>query len=80
MNESQIYIAISVVILAIIATMVVFIGKKKQQARLSKFAVLSFVFILAGIIFGESRLVGYSLIGVGVLFAAIDIIRKLKKS
>jgi hypothetical protein len=64
------------VALAIIAVMVIFIGKKKQQTRLSKLAALSFSLVIAGIIFGESRLVGYSLIGAGVLLAVVDIFRK----
>jgi hypothetical protein len=42
-------------------------------------AGLAFAFIIAGIIFGDSRLVGYSLIGVGDLIAIMDIVIKLKK-
>jgi hypothetical protein len=36
----------------------------------------SFAFVLAGLIFGESRLLGYSLLGVGVLLAIVDMIVK----
>jgi hypothetical protein len=34
-------------------------------------------FTLAGSLFGDSRLVGYSLIGIGVIVALIDIIKKI---
>ena len=76
MNASQIYIAISIVVLALIAILVFFIGKNKKEKKLSKLASLSFAFIIAGIVFGEDRLLGYSLMGFGVILAIIDIIKK----
>jgi len=76
MEISQIYILILIVVLLIIAILVFFIKKNKKQKPLTPLAGLAFGFVIAGIIFGESRLVGYSLIGIGVLFAIIDIIKK----
>ncbi|MBS3088905.1 hypothetical protein J4402_03965 [Candidatus Pacearchaeota archaeon] len=78
MEPSQIYILISILVLLVIAILIFFVRKNKKQKPLTILASLAFAFILAGIIFGESRLVGYSLIGVGVLLAIIDIIKKLK--
>ena len=78
MEPSQIYILISILVLLVIAILIFFVRKNKKQKPLAILASLAFAFILAGIIFGESRLVGYSLIGVGVLLAIIDIIKKLK--
>ena len=77
MNASQIYIAISIVVLALIAILVFFIGKNKKEKKLSKLAGLSFAFIIAGIVFGEDRFLGYSLMGFGVILAIIDIIKKM---
>ncbi len=77
MNASQIYIATSVVVLALIAILVFFAGKNKKEKKLSKLAGLSFAFIIAGIVFGEDRLLGYSLMGFGVILAIIDIIKKM---
>ena len=79
MNPSQIYIAISIVVLAIIAVLVFFVNKNKKYKKLTPLAGLAFGFILAGIIFGDDRLIGYSLIGIGVVFAVIDIIKKIRK-
>ncbi len=78
MNASQIYILISVIVLVIIM-IVLILTRKKMQKPLSKLATLAFLLIIAGIIFGENRLIGYSLMGVGVILAIIDIVKKLKK-
>jgi len=79
MNPSQIYIAISIVVLAIIASLVFFVRKNKKQKRLSRLASLSFVFVIAGIVFSDNRLIGYSLFGVAIMLGVIDIVLKLKK-
>lgn len=76
MESSQIYILISIIILLIIAVLVIFIKKNKKQKPLTPLAGLAFGFVLAGIIFGDNRLVGYSLMGIGVILAIIDAIRK----
>lgn len=75
---SQIYIVISIVVLAIIALVIFFVRKKKKEKKLTPLTGLAFAFILGGLIFGDDRLIGYSLIGVGVIFAIIDIFKKLK--
>jgi uncharacterized membrane protein len=80
MNISQMYIALSIIILAIIVILIFFLGRKRKDRGLSQLASFAFAFVLAGILFGENRLVGYSLMGIGVLLAAIDIFKKLKKN
>ncbi len=77
MDASQLYIIISVVVLAVIAFLVYLTGRNKPKWGLSKLAALSFAFIIAGIISGENRMVGYSLLGIGVLLALIDIYYKM---
>jgi len=75
----EIYIGISVVVLAIIAILVIFTMKKKKQKRPSKLSTLGITLVVLGIIFGVSdRLIGYSFIGTGVLLSVIDIIKNLK--
>ncbi len=77
MNPSQIYILISIIVLAVIMLILTF-TRKRMQRPLSKLASFAFIFVLAGSIFGDNRLVGYSLMGIGVVLAIIDIIRKSK--
>ncbi|MGC9443704.1 MAG: hypothetical protein ACP5E9_02030 [Candidatus Methanospirareceae archaeon] len=79
MNPSQIYIAIALVVLALIALLVFFVNKNKPGKSLTPLAGLAFGFIIAGLFLGsDNRLIGYSLLGVGVILAAIDIVRKMK--
>jgi|MTBAKMStandDraft_1061839.scaffolds.fasta_scaffold11216_2 hypothetical protein len=72
MDAYQVYIFISVLVLALIAILLYIANRRKPEKGLSRLAALSFAFIIAGIIFGENRLVGYSLLGIGVLLAVVD--------
>ena len=80
MNSSQIYIAISIVVLAAVVLLVIFLGKSRKENKLTPLAGLAFGFILAGIIFGDNRLIGYSLLAIGVILAVIDMFKKLKST
>lgn len=76
MNVTGSYIIISIIVLLIIAGTVLFRGSRKK--KLTPAAGLAFLFTIAGIVFGENRLPGYSLIGIGILLAVIDIIKTSK--
>lgn len=80
MEVSQIYIFIAIIVLLIIAIAIFFIKNNKKQERLTPLAAIAFSFVLAGIIFSDNRLVGYILMGVGILLAMIDIIIKIRKN
>ena len=82
MNIAQIYIAVALIVLAVIAVLVFFVSKTKSEKKLTPLIGLAFGFIVAGIVFGEDRLIGYSLMGVGVILAIIDslIVKKLMSS
>jgi hypothetical protein len=78
MSISQIYILIAIVALAAIV-IVMILTRKRMKKSLSWLSVLAFLFIVAGITFGESRLLGYGLMGAGLALAVIDIFLRLKK-
>lgn len=80
MNISQIFIVVSIVALAVIALLVFFLRKNERQNRLSPLASLAFGFTLAGIIFSDNRLIGYGLMGIGVLLAVVDIFNRSKRT
>ncbi len=79
MNGSQYLIAISIVVLAVIAVVVIFMGKSRKENRLTPLASLAFVFIFTGIVLGNGQWFGYSLFGVGMILAVVDIILKFRK-
>jgi uncharacterized membrane protein len=80
MNISQIYIAVSIVVLAVIAFLVFFVSKNRKENRLTPLASLAFAFTLAGILFGDDMLIRYGLMGVGVLLAVLDMFGKRKNT
>jgi hypothetical protein len=78
MNITQVYIVISIAVLAVIALLFILTGKSRMQNRLTPLAGIAFGFILIGIVFGDDRYIGYSLMGIGVIIAVIDMFRRLK--
>ncbi len=78
MNASQIYIAIAIVTLAVIAVLF-FVIRRGKAKRTTPLTGLAFGFVLAGAIFSEDRLIGYGLMGVGVVLAVVDIFLHAKK-
>jgi hypothetical protein len=76
MNPSLPYIGITIGALLILAMLAYATGKSRRPGRLTPLAGLAFGFILAGILFGEDRIIGYGLMGVGVVLALIDIVKK----
>lgn len=78
MNLSQIYIAMSIAVLAVVSILVFVVSKNKNEKRLSPLASFAFAFVLAGILFGENRFIGYGLMGIGVTLAVVDMLSKPK--
>lgn len=78
MNPSQIYVALTIVAFVLIAILVFVVKKRKAEKTLTPLAGLAFGFVLAGLFFGDERLIGYSLLGVGVILAVIDIVKKFR--
>jgi hypothetical protein len=73
MNSSTIYIIVSILALATVALLIFVFRGESNKNKLTPLASLAFSFIVAGIIFGETRLLGYSLMGVGLILAVVDI-------
>jgi hypothetical protein len=73
-----VWIAISIAALVVIVVLLL-IARGKQYKKPSNLAILGMSLVVLGIIFGDSRIVGYSFIGVGVLLSVIDAIRNRKR-
>lgn len=80
MNISQAYIAVTIVVLMVIALLFFFANRNRKAKRLTPLAGLAFGFILAGMFFDDNRLFGYGLMGIGVLLAVVDILRNQSRS
>ena len=78
MNTSYIYIALSILALVIVALIFFISVKSQKMKKLSPVTSLAFGFILAGIVFGDNRLIGYSLLGAGLILSLIDTLRTAK--
>ncbi|MFH0837223.1 MAG: hypothetical protein V1870_03785 [Candidatus Aenigmatarchaeota archaeon] len=78
MNLSESYVIITIAILAIVAILVFFVNKGKKSKRFTPLAGLALVFVIAGIIFGSDMMLGYILLGIGIIIAVIDIVIKLR--
>lgn len=76
MGASVIYIAIAIILLAAVVFLVFVAKREVKQNKLTRLAGLAFGFVVAGIIFGEEPVIGYTLMGIGVIFAIIDLFRK----
>jgi membrane protease YdiL (CAAX protease family) len=69
------FLLCSIIVILTVAVLVFFVSHNRQENHLIPLAGLALGFILAGILVGETRLLGYGLIGVGVTLAVIDIFR-----
>ncbi len=72
------WIVISISALIVIVLLML-AGRRKQYRAPSNIAILGLGLVVLGIIFGDSRPVGYSFIGVGVLLSIVDALRHRNK-
>ena len=79
MNISLIFIVASILVLLVVSFLAFFVSGSKKENRLTPLAGIAFGFILAGILFGSDRVIGYTLLGVGVVFAIVDIVNRSKR-
>jgi len=68
------WIAISIIALVVIVGLLL-IARGRQYQQPSNLAIVGICLVVLGIIFGDSRVIGYSFIGVGVLLSVIEAIR-----
>ena len=78
MTASMAYVTISVGALAVIGVLLFLMRGKVREYKITPLAGLAFGFVLAGIVFGQGRLVGYGLMGVGVILAVADIFNRAR--
>ncbi len=77
MSVPEVYLATALVVLAIIVMIIFWIRRKEY--RVSPLISLAFAFVVAGILFGQNRLVGYGLMVVGIILAVVEWVRWRKR-
>jgi hypothetical protein len=75
------YIVVALIAaLAIAALLFVPSVRARSRGRLTPLAGVAFALVVAGIVFGDERWLGYGLIGTGVLLAVADAVRRARGS
>jgi hypothetical protein len=80
MKPSIAALAVSIGVVAIVALLVFLVSKGERKNQLTPLAVLAFGLVLAGIFFGDERLAGYGLMGVGVVLGIVAIFPRSRKA
>ena len=80
MEKSQIYMAVIIIVLVIIAIHIFLLHRNKKTIMITPLTVLASGFVLLGIFLGEQRLLGYCIIGFGLFLSFIDLLIKYRDS
>lgn len=76
MEASQVWVAVAIVVLAVVAVLVFVVGRGERRNRLTPLAGLALACVVAGIVFGDDGFIGYGLIGAGVALAIVDAVMR----
>ena len=79
MEAATIYLIIAGLTLVVLVGMIVLFGKGGFGERLSPLASIAFILVIAGIFFSDDRVIGYGLMGLGILVAIVDIAVKQRR-
>jgi len=79
METSAAFVAVSLAVLAIVAVLVFRTGRRRSENRMTPLAGLAWSFILAAMLFGDDRLIGYGLMAIGVVLAFADIFNRSRR-
>jgi len=75
-DASQIWIVASLVVLAAVALLVFHAGRAGHKNRLTPLSGLALGSVMAGLVFGDERWLGYGLFAVGVILAVVDMVNR----
>jgi hypothetical protein len=78
MSVPEVYLVSALVVLAIVVLLIFWVRRKEYG--FTPLISLAFAFVVAGIIFGHNRLVGYGLMIVGIILALMEWVRRRRKA
>ena len=73
------YVAIAVGVLAVLAFLLLVVGRGGRERRLTPLAGLGLTCVVCGIVFGEEKVVGYAFFLVGILLAIGEAVRRSRE-
>lgn len=79
MSASAAYVAIVIGVLAVLAILLLVVGRGGGTRRLTPLAGLALACVVCGIVFGEERVVGYAFFGIGIVLAVVDAVRRTRE-
>jgi hypothetical protein len=75
------YIFLSAAVLAVLIDCIVFfVNLQRSESRLTRLVALAVALVLAGLLFGTNRLVGYGLVGAGGILAVADLVVRTRQA
>lgn len=80
MDSKIIYILTALVALYLVAVLILRFSKTSNVKKISPWGGLAFAFILAGLVLGQNRIIGYTLLGAGMVLAIVDIVIRARKA
>jgi hypothetical protein len=73
------YVAVAVVVLAVLAILFLIVGRGGGQRRPTPLAGLAVTCVVCGIVFAEEKVLGYAFFLVGILLAINDAVRRSRE-
>ncbi len=75
------YILVAIVLLDVVITCVVFfVDKQRSENRLTPLTSIAVALVLTGMLIGGGSLLGYALVGAGVLLAIADMFTMARRA
>ena len=78
MKPTELYLAILLIVLAVVASLLFM--RRRTERSATRLTRLAYLFVLAGILFGENHLLSYILLGLVVILALADAFVHLRGS
>lgn len=77
MNPQSTYVVVAVMAVAAVVALLFVASRRGRVGRpLTPLAGFAFALVVAGVVFGGVRWLGYGLVGMGVVLAVVDAVRR----
>lgn len=78
MGDNTLFIIVAITALAAVVVLMYMAGRGLSRKRITPLGGLAFACIVAGFVFHRESVLGYGLLGAGVILAVIDVLERFK--